>query len=224
MNDKLFDALIADIYPLEKRVDEIDDWQDQIDTKTREMMALHNERIAKMKAKRDEMIQNGEVVRDPAHHAAEAARAAQSTERSSTAMSKEASSSSSSSSVASNNDSMNMGSSREKRPFITDTKSRPMNFVLTPYNDDTESLQLARPYISVLCNTKVKSLKSYLHLKFPTVDANEYAFDISTFVDSERIVFEDIMMLREIAEKYWDRNIPDLRIYYSVVRLNGKPI
>ena len=221
--DKRFDALIADIYPPEKRVDEVDDWQDQIDAKTREMMALHNERIAKMKAKRDEMIQKGEVLKDPAHHAAEAARAAQSikppTNRIAPTLSRDVSSSSS----GSMGNSINAESSSGERPYITDNKPRPMNFVLTPYNEQTSSLQLALPYISVLCDTKIKSLKSFLHLKFPFIDSTEYTFDISTFVDSRRIIFKDDMMLREVAEKYWDINFPDLRIYFSLVKIRSEP-
>merc|ERR1711916_95338 len=114
--------------------------------------------------KRDEMIQKGEVIRDPALHAAEAARAAQqSTSRSTTALSRDISNSSSGS-INSNN---STGNSREKRLHPYDTQPRPMNFVLTPYGERTSSMQLALPYISVLSNTKVQSLKSYLHLKFP---------------------------------------------------------
>ena len=96
VNDKLFDTLIADMYPLEKRVDEVDDWQDQIDAKTREMMALHNERITQMKAKRDQLIKDGLVVKDPAHHAAEAAKAAHPTARAPSVASRDVSNSSSS--------------------------------------------------------------------------------------------------------------------------------
>ena len=99
-----------------------------------------------------------------------------------------------------------------------------MNFVLTPFNDHTMALKLALPYISVLSNTKIRSLKSYLHLKFPSVDSTVYTFDISTFVDAKRIIFDDSMMLREVAEKYWDTDIPDLRIYYSIVRIDGDDI
>ena len=31
------------------------------------------------------------------------------------------------------------------------------------------------------------------------------------------------MMLREVAEKYWDINFPDLRIYFSLVKIRSEP-
>ena len=198
VNDRSFDELIFGLYPPEKRVDQVEDWNSQTRQKFIASANLHRDRVEEMKSKRQKMIEDGKVQNDPTVHAAEAAAAA-------TAFK-----------------SVSSSSVRRRESAVAQPTARPMHLVLSPFSQNTMPYKLALPYISVLSNTKIKTLKAYLHLKFPDVDSNQYTFVISTFMNYENVSFSnENMMVRDIQDKYWDRSTPDLRVFYTLVRLDG---
>ena len=117
---------------------------------------------------------------------------------------------------------------REKRPNSSAPNglviARQMNLVLAPYGENTTDYKLRLPYISLLSTTLIRSLKAYLLLKFPTVDSSTQTFTISTFVNSEHILFAEDMMVKDIHEKYWDTTFPDLRVYYTLQPIPFSPL